>query len=137
MVGSVSVLLFGIIKYSSKIKGSDLERFVADNDKSNQEDINAIATNIMIFLRDQQPYFNIQAFVATMNDRYENGRDINRTGCDKDLSPDCETRFDDTGHFWFNDIQGLTISVRYRYNIKGTVEGLDKFPTFFQKMISE
>ena len=89
--------VFGVIKCCSKIKGSDLERFVADKDKSNQEDINAIA---------QQPYFNIQAFVATMNDRYENGRDINRTGCDKDLSPDCETRFDDTGHFWFNDIQG-------------------------------
>jgi hypothetical protein len=140
-----------LANWVSKIQGRDLERFVADKDtKSKQEDINAIVTNIMNFLRDQQPYFDTQVFVATMNDSYKNGRDIHCTGCDKDKMPDCETRMDDTGHFWFNDIQGLTISVHYRYIIKkGFFEGLGKFikgffeilgkfpfPKFFQFMIS-
>jgi hypothetical protein len=105
LVGTVDDL----VNFVERIRGEDLKEIVLKNPSDNQ----ALANAIHDYLNElQQEFFNIQVF-AGESDQMSNPRELARQGCAPGIEF-CPTEKGRTGHFWFDNVEGKGISVRYR-----------------------
>jgi hypothetical protein len=99
---------------SETLTGQWVETLRADDLKPLVEgSTESIANGIVAFFREKQPSFRFQVLVAKRDNELKIEY-LSRAGCGKTETERCSTVLDRTGHFWFDDINGHTISIRYR-----------------------
>jgi hypothetical protein len=100
---------------SETLTGQWVETLRADDLKPIvQGSTDNIANGIVNFFREKQPSFRFQLLVAKRDNELTSPEYLSRAGCLKTETERCATVLDSTGHFWFDDINGYTISIRYR-----------------------
>lgn len=100
------------------------------------------AMKVMTYLDQNLPDFYIQVFVADLGNDIERSTNIFRRGCSKSTPP-CSTNRETTGHFWFDDIRGKSLSIRYRLKSLPpspsmiSINGISRaFPDFYNEAAS-
>jgi len=102
--------------FANNIKRDNIIGFVTGKD-----DNQIIADSIRDFLLEAQPAFHFQVIVASSGERLYRTFYWRRS-CNRD-EQECQTRRDGTGHFHFDNLEGKSISIRYR------LRSLDPAPT--------